>query len=481
MNLVMVGLSHKTASIEVREKVTYPSHALQEALQTLTAYEGIKEAVIVSTCNRTEIYVTAFSVEVGSDAVIDFMASSHGFPLGKLEPHLYIKSGEDVVAHLFQVVSSLDSMVLGEAQIQGQIRSAYKAAEEAKYTSDLLNQLFRQALSVGKRVRAVTDIGANSVSISTAAVTLAKRIFDSLEGRRILIVGAGEMSELTAQYLKELGARSVVVANRTYERAQEIAQNFDGEAIKFDQLESYLSEADIVISSTAAPGYVIKPAMVKAACRKRRGHSLLLIDIALPRDIDPACNKLHDVYVYDIDDLEGIIELHKEERKAEAEKVKLIIIEEVEDFKVWYQALSVKPTVKQIRQKANAIVEVEVEKAIKRLSGDNEKDREVVEAMANAIVKKVLHGPTARLNQQAGNPDAYLITESARFLFGLDSNPDGRVSCNRDCAQCSKHKDARLRGKGLLDCQQHLKKKNLASVSDAVASPEFEGGTRHAG
>jgi glutamyl-tRNA reductase len=317
---------------------------------------------------------------------------------------------------------------------------------------------------VGKRVRSSTDIGANSVSISTAAVTLVKRVFEDLEGRRILIVGAGEMSELTAQYLYELGAKSVVVTNRTFSRAKDVAEKFNGKAVEFVHMGEYLGRVDIVISSTAAPGYVIAPEMVKRARRASRGHSLLLIDIALPRDIDPACNKISDVYVYDIDDLESIVELHREERKAEAEKAKLIVLEEVEGFKAWYQALSVKPTIAQIRQKANNIVEDEVARALKRLPEAGEREREIIEAMANAIIKKVLHGPTARLNAQASNPDAVALTESARFLFGLDSNPDGRVTCNSDCDNCPKHKDAILRGKGLLACQQHLNRGSVGSA-----------------
>jgi glutamyl-tRNA reductase len=346
-------------------------------------------------------------------------------------------------------------MVLGEAQIQGQIRGAYMQSEAAKATSDIFNQLFRQALAVGKRVRSTTEIGANSVSISTAAVTLVKRVFDQLDGRKILIVGAGEMAELTAQYLFELGAQSVIVTNRTLERAQEVAEKFKGSAAEFSRLPELLSEVDIVVSSTAAPGYVILPKMVRNAKKPRGGHSLLLIDIALPRDIDPDCNDINDVFVYDIDDLEGIVQLHQEERKVEAEKAQLIVDEEVEGFKSWYQALSVRPTIAHIRQKANNILKAEVDKAFKKISSDDPKDREVLEAMANAIVKKVLHGPTARLNQQASNPDAYQITEAARYLFGLDSNPDGRVSCNHDCDNCNKHKNSSLREKGLLACQQN--------------------------
>ncbi len=475
MNLLMVGLSHKTASIEVREKVTFPEPMQQQALKRLISYEGVKEAVIVSTCNRTEIYITAFSVDIGSNAVVKFITDTHDIPAEELEPHLYIKSGEDVVNHLFEVTSSLDSMVLGEAQIQGQIRDAYKQSEAAKASADMFNQLFRQALLVGKRVRSSTEIGANSVSISTAAVTLVKRVFDDLAGRSILIVGAGEMSELTAQYLYELGATSVMVTNRTFSRAKDVADKFNGRAIAYEHLAEHLSEVDIVISSTAAPGYVITPDMVKKSQKHHRGHSLLLIDIALPRDIDPACNKISDVYVYDIDDLESIVELHREERKAEAEKAAMIVLEEVEGFKTWYQALSVKPTIAQIRQKADNIAAGEVVRAMKKMPNYGEKDREVLEAMAGAIVKKILHGPTARLNQQATNPDAYQITESARFLFGLDSNPDGRLTCNNDCDHCPKHKDALLRGKGLLACQQHLNRKAVGAVA-AAGNKSTKGG-----
>ena len=435
MKITMVGISHKTAAVEVREKAVFPESEITGTLQTLIHKTGIEGAAIVSTCNRTEIYVSGTSVEKAGTVIVELLSKTTGLDPLTLKPHLYTKSEDAAALHLFTVVSSLDSLVVGETQILGQIRQAYKLAEQAHTTSELINLLFRQALSVGKRIRNETQIGAQSVSISTAAVTLASRIFDSLVGRTVLLVGAGKMAELCARYLKESGAQSILVANRTLQRAQELAQHFNGTAVAFDALPAGLEKADIVISSTAAPDYIIGPDLVRSARKHRKGHSLLLIDIALPRDIDPSCNEIRDVFVFDLDDLAGVTDNNKELRLAETQKVQKIIDSELRGFKSYCQSLSVQPTIKELRLKANQIAEDEVRRALKKLSSNSPTDQETLEHMAQAIVKKVLHGPTARLQLQAVNPDAHPITESVRYLFGLDSNPDNR--CNRECQECA--------------------------------------------
>ena len=427
MRLTLVGLSHKTAPVEIREKLTFPAHRQEDALSALLDSPCVSEAVIVSTCNRTEIYACTCAEDDGPGAIIDFMADYHGLDRHELVRYLYISEGESVVKHLFRVVASLDSMVLGEAQILGQVKEAYEHSFAASTTGRVFNKLFRQSFELGKRVRTETEIGENAVSISYAAVELARKVFDSLEGRTILILGAGKMSELTAKHLVCNGVASVLVANRTYERAQELAERFEGEAIRYDDLYERMRDADIVISSTAATHYVVTKDRVAAAMRGRRGDPLFVIDIAVPRDIDPEVNDVNDVFLYDIDDLSGVVSSNLDERMREAEKAEAIIAEEMSAFEAWLESMEVVPTVAAIRAKAEAIRQAELAKAYKRLGGLTEKEIKTVEAMTSAIVNKMLHGPTNRLKQSVGEDDGVMYIEAARHLYGLDSNPDGKM------------------------------------------------------
>lgn len=425
MYLTLVGLSHKTAPIEIREKLTFPANRQADALARLTASEAVSEAVIVSTCNRTEIYAVTASGFDGPNAVIDFMADYHDLDRHELVRYLYISEGEAVVHHLFRVVASLDSMVLGEAQILGQVKEAYEHAFSANTCGRIFNKLFRQSFEVGKRVRSETGIGENAVSISYAAVELAKRVFDTLDGRCVLVLGAGKMSELTAKNLVGNGVARVLVANRTFERAEELAERFEGEAIPYDTLFDRMREADIVISSTAAPGYVITKDQLAPAVSRRR-DPLFLIDIALPRDVDPACAELADVFVYDIDDLNGVVNANLEERMREAEHAEVIIGEEMGAFERWLESLEVVPTIAAMRTKAEMIRADELDKAMKRLGGLSEKELKTVEMLSQAIVNKMLHGPTERLKQVGSDKYGIAYVEAARYLYGLDSNPEGK-------------------------------------------------------
>ncbi|MDR3687174.1 MAG: glutamyl-tRNA reductase [Coriobacteriia bacterium] len=425
MHLTLVGLSHKTAPVDIREKLTFPANVQQSALSALTASDAVAEAVIVSTCNRTEIYAVTAENFDGPGAIIDFMCDYHDLDRHELVRYLYISEGEAVVRHLFRVVASLDSMVLGEAQILGQVKEAYEHSFEGGGSQRIFNKLFRQSFEVGKRVRTETEIGENAVSISYAAVELAKKVFDTLDGRTILVVGAGKMSELTAKHLVSQGVKEVLVANRTFARAQELADKFEGTAIPYEDLFTRMADADIVISSTAATGYVITKSEVAAARKGRRRGPLFLIDIALPRDIDPAVNDLADVYLYNIDDLNGVVSANLEERMHEAELAEVIIAEEMASFESWLESMEVVPTVAAIRSKAEAIRQAELEKAIKRLGGLSEKELATVDALTASIVNKMLHGPTQRLKQVASEKDGYSYVETARMLYGLDSNPEG--------------------------------------------------------
>lgn len=425
MHLTLVGLSHKTAPVEIREKLTFPAHRQEEALARITESSHVAEALILSTCNRTEIYAVTGIGSDGPSAIIDFLADYHDLDRHELVRYLYISEGEAVVRHLFRVVASLDSMVVGEAQILGQVKEAYEHAFTNDAAGRIFNKLFRQSFEVGKRVRTETDIGENAVSISYAAVELAKRVFDSLEGRTVLILGAGKMSELTAKHLMSNGIKTVLVANRTYERAEELACRFCGTPIRYEELYDRMRDADIVISSTAATHYVITKDQVASAMRGRRGNPLFLIDIAVPRDIDPDVNDIADVFLYDIDDLSGVVESNLEERMREARKAETIIDEEMVAFERWIESMEVVPTVAAIRAKAEQIRLAEMEKALKRLGGLSEKELQTVEALTASIVNKMLHGPTARLKMVATEKDGYSYVEAARFLYGLDSNPDG--------------------------------------------------------
>ncbi len=425
MHLTLVGLSHKTAPIEIREKLTFPAHRQADALSSLIGTPEVAEAVILSTCNRTEIYVVTAN-DASGEAVVDFLADYQGLDRHELARYLYHAQGEAAVRHLFRVVASLDSMVVGEAQVLHQTKEAYQSAFDNGACGRVFNKLFRQSFEVGKRVRTETEIGENAVSISYAAVELAKKVFDSLEGRTILVLGAGKMSELTAKHLVSQGVHSVLVANRTYERAVELAERFEGEAIHYDDLFTRMHDADIVISSTSASHFVVSKDEVAGAMRGRGGRPLFLIDIAVPRDIDPAVNSLSNVFLYDIDDLNGVVESNLEERMREARRAEIIIEEEIAEFDAWLESMEVVPTVAAMRARAEAMRQEELSKAIKRLGGLSAKELKTVESLSEAIVNKMLHGPTARLKAASTEKDGYVYVEAARRLWGLDDEAPKR-------------------------------------------------------
>jgi glutamyl-tRNA reductase len=420
MQLTVVGLSHKTAPIEIREKLTFPASGVSDALAALTASDAISEALVLSTCNRTEVYAVGAD-GAGTDAVIDFLCDYNAIERHELVRYLYEAEGYAAVKHLFRVVSSLDSMVVGEAQILHQVKEAYDLACEAGTVRRVFHKLFRLSFELGKRVRTETAIGEAAVSISYAAVELAKKVFDTLEGRTILVVGAGKMSELTAKHLVSQGVKQVYVANRTYERAVELAERFEGTPIPYEDLFERMHEADIVISSTSAPGYVIDKAQVAGAMRGRRAP-LFLIDIALPRDVDPAVNDLPNAFVYDIDDLNGVVNSNLEERMREAGRAEVIIAEELRAFEAWLEAMEVVPTITAIREDAHAMRAEELAKALQRLGPLSDADRATVEALTQAIVNKMLHGPTTRLREAATEADGYEYIETARRLYGLSAD-----------------------------------------------------------
>lgn len=443
MALLAVGVSHRSADAALRGMLAFDDAELPYALPRLLASsEDVREAVILSTCNRTEVYADATTVPLGVAALKRFLAEDRlGGAADELcEDALRVWQGRGMVRHLFRVVCSLDSLVLGENQILAQVRDAFGVARQAGAVGELLDELFRRALQLGKRVRSETAIGAGSVSVSTAAVGAACEELGTLEERALLVVGAGEMAGLTARYAIERGAASVTVCNRTLARAQELARQVGGRAVGYECLSQELAAADLVISQTAASGYVLSEPLVAEAMASRDGRPLVLVDIALPADIDPEVVQIPGVTLISLDDLGERIQAHRRDRERDAREAEGLVSQAEGDFLSWMQQREVTPTIKEIYGKAAAINSRELERACRELAKVqgapvSERQRAVLEALARAVSNKLLHGPVVRLRKQADNPDAFLYTESARFLFGLDNNPLG-LPCKHDVHRC---------------------------------------------
>lgn len=330
MDIQLIGLNHKTAPIELREKVSFSSQRLAQELAALSGMPGIRESVIISTCNRTELYACGDDCAAAAASLRQFLCSRTGLPEQEIREHCYALSGRQAVEHLFRVAASLDSMIVGETQIFGQVKDAYFKARECRTLGRTLDALFEEAIHAGKRVRTQTQIGKGAVSTSTAAIELARKIFDTLEGKQVLIIGAGKIGELTVKNLFSRGVRTVLVANRTLAKARELAAGFGGTAVSFEQIGQALCSADIVISSTSAPHYLVDKAAVEAVMRRRPQRSLFFIDLGMPRNIDPCAGQVENVYVYNIDDLAGVRDANIRERMAEAAKAERIVNECVE-------------------------------------------------------------------------------------------------------------------------------------------------------
>jgi len=422
MGIIVVGLSHKSAPIEVREKLNFPEATLPLALQKLMTYEGVRESLIVSTCNRVEIYAYVQDSAKGIDRIKQFISDYHGLSRDVLEQALYVYPDAQGVRHTFRVASSLDSMVLGEAQILGQLKDAFDISLKTKTTSTILNKLIKKAISVAKRVRTETKLAEGAVSISSAAVELAKKIFGTLEGKNVMLLGAGEMAELAAQHLLGNGVKNIMVANRTFERAEELASEFKGDAIRFEHFPDALVMVDILICATGAPQYVVKPDMVSKALKERRNKPIFMIDISNPRNIDPEVDKVDNVYLYDIDDLQSKVNVNTEGRAKEADKAEEIVTLEVETYLQWERALDAVPTIVDLREKVEEMRKRELEKAIGSLNGMSEDHQRAVEAMSQAIVNKMLHAPLVVLKRAASSTDNSDNTIAiARRLFNLDN------------------------------------------------------------
>lgn len=430
MNIVIVGLSHKTAPVEIREKVAFSPAAMEQPLKLVIALPSVSEAVIVSTCNRVELYAISRQSDAAIIELKQFLADFHDLEPATLTPHLYDLAGTEAILHVLRVASSLDSMMIGEPQILGQIKTAYGYACEYKTVGLILNRFLHKAFSVAKRVRSETAIASNAVSISFAAVELARKIFDSLDNKTVMLIGAGEMCELAAKHFINNGVSKVLVTNRTFSRAEKLAEEFNGTAVSFDNFQEQLHRVDIVLSSTGAPDYVLSAKKLKEVCKERRYKPMFLIDIAVPRDIDPAANKLDSIYLYDVDDLQGVVQANLKERQKEAAKAELIINEEVGQFQNWLATLEVKPTIVALRRKMEQVRQAEMDKTLSNLNALNDKERKAIESMTSAIINKILHHPTHVLKQTSSGDDSSLYLDAVRTLFDLSdaetqkSNPD---------------------------------------------------------
>ncbi len=424
MNIIVVGLSHKTASVDIREKVAFAPTQMDKPLRAVVGLEGISEAVIVSTCNRVEIYAVTRDIAGGMARIKRFLADYHNLALDSLESHLYGLHSEEAIRHVFRVASSLDSMIVGEPQILGQIKTSYGYAAEFKSSGIILNRFLHKAFSVAKRVRTETKIASSAVSVAFAAVELAKKIFGDLSDKTVMLVGAGEMCELAAKHFLNSGVRGVMVTNRTFDRAERLADELEGRAIRFDDMFSYLHQADIILSSTGAPHTIIGHKDVEEVIRRRRMKPMFFIDIAVPRDIDPRVNDVENVYLYTVDDLQEVVAANLQQRGEEAKKAEEIVEQEIIQFFKWLSSLGITPTIVALRSKFDEIRKVELEKTLatwKDLPPDGQKR---LEALTNAIMNKLLHTPTALLKKsgQGGRSDLYV--DALRSLFDLQIGID---------------------------------------------------------
>ena len=418
MHLLVIGLNHKTAPVELREKLSIDDARLPDVLASMQARGQMSECLILSTCNRTEVYAYT-AARTDGDSIVDWLGELCGVSVADLASHVYSQAGHKAAEHLFRVAAGIDSMVVGEAQILGQVKNAYSAAVGIGSTGPVLNALFQQAIVVGKRARTETEIGRGSFSVGSVAVQLAKSIFDDMKGRAVLIVGAGEMAELTITHLISSGTTTLLVTNRTYEKAVRLADQFDGKAVKFEELPRALESADVVITSTGAPDPVITRAGVASAMRARRGRPVFFIDIAVPRDVEQGVGDIDNVFVYDIDDLESAIEADTAGRRAEIAKVGALISDELDLFMTRFRTFDAVPVISAMRDKFEEIRLAEVERLVSRLRHLSAEDMEIINTTTRSIVNKICHQPMIQVKEYANGENAPAKLDMICELFGI--------------------------------------------------------------
>jgi glutamyl-tRNA reductase len=423
-SIVLTGLSHHTAPVELRERVAVPNGRLEGALRDLLALPGVREGVIVSTCNRVEVIACGADGDALARELPPFLVRSHGAAGPDVESRLYVHRDRDAVRHLFRVAASLDSMVVGEPQILGQLKEQYARAAELGSSGPVLHRCFHRSFAVAKRVRTGTQVAERAVSVGSAAVGLAREIFDRLDDKAALLLGAGAMGELTSRQLLAHGIGSLMVASRTFERAVRIARALHGTAIPYDRMLRHLPFADLVVSAVDAPEPVLRTSDIETALRERRGRPMFLIDLAVPRSLEPAINDVDGAYLYDIDDLEQVVAANQDARAWEARRAEAMIEGEVESFWTWLRAREAAPTIAALRERIEHIRSVQLERHAGLLATLDPAERAAVDRLTRAIVNGILHGPVTALGRHAGagGVDARVM-EAVRALFDLDDDP----------------------------------------------------------
>lgn len=425
MRVLTVGMNHRTAPVALRERLAVDESSWDEVLGRVRRLPAVEEAVILSTCNRVEIYAAVRHAPEARRQLSRFLAGWGGLEPAALQPHLYWYEDAAAARHLFRVAAGLDSMVLGESQVLGQVRDAYQLAASRGACGKVLHALFQHALAAGKRARTETAISQHAISISYVAVELARKVFGQLAGRQVLLIGAGETAELCARSLAEQGGCDLVVANRTLERGRELAEAYGGRAVPLQALADVLPACDVVISSTGAGRPLLSTDTVRETMRRRRQRPLLLIDIAVPRDIEPAAGRLDNVFLYDIDDLQTVVDANLRLRREEAGKVEAMIDEEVRQFEAWLHSLDVVPLIRSLREKAEAMRRQEVARAFRKLAHLSDRDRQVIDGLTRLIVNKLLNDPMVRLKEaMAGGEGPLYLDEAFSRLFALDSGEE---------------------------------------------------------
>lgn len=419
MHTIVVGVNYRTAPVEIREKFAFSEAELPEAMQTLQQQKSILENVILSTCNRTEIFAVVDQLHTGRYYVKRFISDWLDIPIDLLTEHLIIQEDDAMVEHLMRVTSGIESMILGETQILGQVRDSFLLAQELGTTGTMFNEMFKRAVAFAKKAHETTGIGENAVSVSYAAVELAKKVFGSLAYKHIAILGAGEMGELAAKNLAGSGVGKVTVLNRTYEKAKQLADQFDGEARPLSELQCTLLDADILISSTGADHYVIDVELMQFVERLRKGKPLFMIDIAVPRDLDPEIGNLQNVFLYDIDDLHGIVEANLAERQQAARQIGEFVKEEVIRFNEWVATLGVVPLIVALRQKASVIQQTTMESIENKLPDLSERERKIVRKHTKSIVNQLLRDPITQVKELSTDRRAKEKLELFEQIFGI--------------------------------------------------------------
>jgi glutamyl-tRNA reductase len=427
MHLLLLGVSHRTAPVELREQIDFARRGIPAALDALAARRTLAETVVLSTCNRAEVYAACLDPEVGAATLRGFMAEFHGVPARELDPHYFRLANREAAAHLFRVAAGLDSLVVGEPQILGQVKEAYAAAAERHRTGPLLNRLFHASFTVGKRVRSQTGLGEGAVSVSYAAVSLARKIFGDLTGLHVLILGAGEMAKLTGVHLRGQQVHRIAVASRTLQSAETLARHVGGNAIEWREVESALEGSDIVITATGSSEPVLTRARIEAAMKKRRNRPLFLIDIALPRDVDPAAGDLEQVFLYNIDDLRTVVHENLARRTAELERAEALVDAEVGQFVQWLRSRGAVPTVVALRQRFEDIRRAELRRLDGKLSGLSPEARARVDEITHLIVEKLLLTPTEQL-KSASDRAIVAYSDVLNRVFGLTAGDEARAN-----------------------------------------------------